>query len=129
MALSATNPTTEPAALPAGDRPVIRQGATPAEGRLASRDELLTVPEVAERLKLAPRTIRKWIAAGELPATRLGAGDKRPVRVSLAALDQYVNDRDELAKTRSRARLALPLALSRRQHLARLATPRRRVRR
>lgn len=29
-------------------------------------DELLTVPEVAARLKLKPETVRRWLRAGKL---------------------------------------------------------------
>jgi len=34
--------------------------------------EFLTVREVAERLKLNPQTVRRWIRAGLLPASRIG---------------------------------------------------------
>ncbi len=34
--------------------------------------ELLTVREVAERLKLNPQTVRRWIRTGLLPASRIG---------------------------------------------------------
>jgi excisionase family DNA binding protein len=37
-------------------------------------DELLTVAEVAERLKLNPQTVYNWISAGSLPAARIGRG-------------------------------------------------------
>ena len=39
---------------------------------------LLTVDEMAERLGVCSRTIRRWIARNELPAHRLG----RSVRVA-----------------------------------------------
>jgi excisionase family DNA binding protein len=56
--------------------------------------EFLTVREVAERLKLNPQTVRRWIRAGLLPAYRVGrrqwrvreqdlerhAGPQRPAR-------------------------------------------------
>jgi excisionase family DNA binding protein len=41
-------------------------------------DELLTVAEVPEILKLNPQTIRNWIDAGTLPHVRLG---ERRVRI------------------------------------------------
>jgi len=50
-------------------------------------DELLTVAEIAERLKLNQQTIRNWIDRGDLPAIRVGA---RRVRVSAAELDAYI---------------------------------------
>ena len=34
--------------------------------------ELMTVQEVAERLKVTPQTVRRWIRAGLLPASRIG---------------------------------------------------------
>lgn len=36
-------------------------------------DQLLTVNEVAERLRLNPKTIRRWIGAGKIAAIRLGS--------------------------------------------------------
>jgi excisionase family DNA binding protein len=47
-------------------------------------DELLTVADIANRLKLNQQTIYNWIDRGELPAVRLGA---RRVRVRRSDLD------------------------------------------
>ncbi len=33
---------------------------------------LLTIPEVAERLRVNPKTVRRWIAGDELAAYRVG---------------------------------------------------------
>ena len=49
-------------------------------------DELLTVFEVAERLKINQQTVRNWIDRGELQATRIG----RRVRISDTALTAYL---------------------------------------
>ncbi len=46
-------------------------------------DELLTVAEVAEQLKLNPQTIRNWIDADKLSAVRIG----RRVRVKRVDLE------------------------------------------
>ena len=35
-------------------------------------DELLTVPEVAERLRMTTMTIYRWIEEGRLPALQIG---------------------------------------------------------
>jgi excisionase family DNA binding protein len=39
--------------------------------------ELLTVKEVAGRLKLNPQTVRRWIKRGLLPAARVGGKEWR----------------------------------------------------
>ena len=48
--------------------------------------ELLTIHETAQLLKVNPVTVRRFIAAGRLPAVKVGKG----VRVRKAALDQLV---------------------------------------
>lgn len=45
----------------------------------------LSVKEVAALFRICPKTVRRWIAAGELPATRLGR-DHRIARSDLKAL-------------------------------------------
>ncbi|SDM08773.1 helix-turn-helix domain-containing protein [Aliiruegeria lutimaris] len=45
----------------------------------------LTVKEVAALFRICPKTVRRWIAGGELPATRLGR-DWRIARTDLKAL-------------------------------------------
>jgi excisionase family DNA binding protein len=52
-------------------------------------DELLTVAEVAEQLKLNPQTIRNWIDRGELSAVRLGS---RRVRVRSSELERFLSE-------------------------------------
>ena len=42
--------------------------------------DLLTVEEVAERLRVTPRTVRTWCSDGDLPCVRLPKGGIR-VRV------------------------------------------------
>lgn len=54
-------------------------------------DKLLTIDEVAERLKVNPQTVRNWISRGELPETRVGA---RRVRVTESDLGQFLKLKD-----------------------------------
>jgi excisionase family DNA binding protein len=51
-------------------------------------DEFLTVAEVAAVLRLHQQTIRNWIAAGNLPAFRLG----RTLRVRRSAFERFLQD-------------------------------------
>jgi excisionase family DNA binding protein len=51
-----------------------------------ARMELLTVLETARMLKVAPITIRCYIADGRLPAVKVGRG----VRVERQAVDRFV---------------------------------------
>lgn len=48
------------------------------------RPPFLTTRQVARRLGVHPETVRRWIAAGRLPATRIG----KDYRVALADLDE-----------------------------------------
>lgn len=57
-------------------------------------DELLTVQEVAERLKVNPQTVRNWIDRDELQATRVGA---RRVRITESELIRFLNLKEESA--------------------------------
>jgi excisionase family DNA binding protein len=50
---------------------------------------LLTVAEVAERCRVDPKTVRRWIATKQLPAHRLG----RVWRVSERDLRRFLNER------------------------------------
>ncbi len=50
------------------------------------RESFLTVAEVAQILRLNPQTVRNWIDAGTLPATRVG----RRVRIKQSDLDLIV---------------------------------------
>ncbi len=56
--------------------------------RSLSDDEFLTVAEIAMMLKLHQQTVRNWIAAGNLPAYRVG----RALRVRSSALERFVSE-------------------------------------
>ena len=51
--------------------------------------DLLTVAEAAERLKLAPKTVRKLCLSRRLTALRI----QRSWRIPLAALDEFLRER------------------------------------
>ena len=50
---------------------------------------LLTVQDVAAILAVSAKTVRRWIAAGELPVHRLG----RSIRISDADLQLFIRVR------------------------------------
>ena len=50
---------------------------------------LLTISEVAEVCRVAPRTVRRWIERGEMAAHRLG----RQVRISEKDLKIFLRER------------------------------------
>jgi excisionase family DNA binding protein len=51
---------------------------------------LLHVSEAAERLRVDPSTVRRWIRNGTMPHVRLGdGGPNAPVRIPVAALDEW----------------------------------------
>lgn len=56
---------------------------TPAE------DSYLTVPEVAARLRVSNNTVRRMIAAGDLPAVRLGKQYRIEASQLQAAVDHH----------------------------------------
>jgi excisionase family DNA binding protein len=57
-------------------------------------DRYLTVPEVAERLRLNPETIRRMLRDGRLSGFRLGA-DSAGWRVSQQDLAAFIRSRIE----------------------------------
>jgi excisionase family DNA binding protein len=52
-------------------------------------DRLLTVAEVAERLRTTPETIRRWLRAGKLHGVRMG-GTKLGYRVRAGEVDRFL---------------------------------------
>jgi excisionase family DNA binding protein len=51
--------------------------------------EYLTVNEVAERLKVTPLTVRRWLYSGELAGIRLSSG-RAGWRITQADLDEFL---------------------------------------
>lgn len=60
---------------------------SPANRRERRHPELIGLPEAADRCGLSYRTIRRWVAAGRLPAVRVGP---RLLKVSTADLDTLI---------------------------------------
>ncbi|HHY76745.1 MAG TPA: helix-turn-helix domain-containing protein [Firmicutes bacterium] len=56
-------------------------------------DELLTTEEVANILKVSPRTILRWIHAGTLAAVKLGEGRRSEWRIRRQDLNEYIEAR------------------------------------
>jgi putative resolvase len=60
-------------------------------------EELLTVHEVARRLKLHPETVRRWIRAGKLRAIRLGS-DRAGLRIRASEVQRLLGAGDQEVK-------------------------------
>lgn len=56
---------------------------------MSVQGSLLTVEDVAARLRLAPYTVRKWVRLGRLPAVKLG--DRR-IRFMPEAVERWVRE-------------------------------------
>jgi excisionase family DNA binding protein len=54
--------------------------------------QMLTVQEVADRLRVTPLTVRRWINAGDLAAVKLG-GDKAGWRIEEVDLVAFLDQR------------------------------------
>lgn len=62
---------------------------------LEQREELLTVQEVADRLRVNEATVRRWIKNGALQAIKLPHRGKREIyRVRRATLDSVLEYED-----------------------------------
>lgn len=56
---------------------------------LAAEERLFSLEEVAERLGVSERTVRRWIKAGDLPAYKPG----REYRIKPDDLDEFLEER------------------------------------
>lgn len=59
-------------------------------GKSHTLEEVYTVREIAQNLKVSERTVRNWIDSGELPAFPIG---KRRYRISKADLQAFIDER------------------------------------
>lgn len=60
---------------------------------LSRTDRLLTVPEVARRLRLSEETVYRRVRTGELPVVKVGLGPKAPLRIPAIALERWILER------------------------------------
>jgi len=60
---------------------------------MAGDEELLTVEEVARRLKVNPKRVYKLIQDGEIEATNIGSEGRNIYRISSADFDKYLRSR------------------------------------
>ena len=60
---------------------------------MADDEELLTVEEVARRLKVNPKRVYKLIQDGQLEATNIGGEGRNIYRISLADFNKYLQSR------------------------------------
>jgi excisionase family DNA binding protein len=68
----------------------IRAHHSPPPKNEPSREEFLTVEQIAQLLKVIPDTVRTWIQSGALRASRPGDGTGRKYRVRRRDLDAFV---------------------------------------
>ncbi|MFL5629364.1 MAG: helix-turn-helix domain-containing protein [Ktedonobacteraceae bacterium] len=61
-------------------------------------DKMLTVEEIAERMRVNEKTVRSWITSGELPAFPVG---KRGYRISGNDLHSFVEARKQKLQRRA----------------------------
>jgi excisionase family DNA binding protein len=62
-------------------------------------DPLLTINEVAAHLRLNPKTIRRWIQSGKLPAIWLGT-DRAGWRIRTSEIDRFLDDQQQTQQLR-----------------------------
>jgi hypothetical protein len=64
----------------------------PREKVISQLDDLITSVDLAEELRLAPNTVRKWTRLGILPAVKIGRNfiryDRNAVRRAIARYQQ-----------------------------------------
>lgn len=53
---------------------------------------MLTVDEIAERLRVNPYTVRRWLREGALHGIKMG--DRAGYRVRQSELNRFLNDRE-----------------------------------
>lgn len=59
---------------------------------MSSEDQLLTLEDVAERLKISVSTVRRWVKSNELRAIKVG--NRGQYRISLTDLEEFLADQE-----------------------------------
>ena len=67
---------------------------------LLQETQLLTVGEVALRLRQSERTVRDKVAAALIPAVRIGDGPRAPIRLRADALEHWLFNAPPAGATR-----------------------------
>jgi excisionase family DNA binding protein len=67
----------------------LSDGLTKSRNMTHEDDRLLTVAEVAERLRQSEFTVRQKVGRGELPGVRVGVGPRGPIRIREADLQKF----------------------------------------
>ena len=60
---------------------------------METTDTLLTLAEVADRLRVSTRTVKRILSRGELPSVRLTSGPGPTVRIREKDLNTYIEGR------------------------------------
>ena len=78
------------------------------KSHMVQPDELLKTGEVAQRYSVAASTVRRWVAAGRLPATQLPSGQLRFSARAVEAAMRELNA-ESAGEPRSRSLPDVPL--------------------
>jgi excisionase family DNA binding protein len=57
-------------------------------------DHLLTVPEVAEKLRVKPETVRRWLRSGALRGRQMG-GRRGGYRIATSEVDRFFREKSD----------------------------------
>jgi len=60
--------------------------------RKKKEEELLTIHEVAKRLKLSYITVWRWTREGRIKTIKFGQGKKAPVRIPESELKKFLEE-------------------------------------
>ena len=71
--------------------------AEEGEAGMSDDDQVLTVPEVARRLRVTPETVRRWLRTGELRGVRFS--DRGGWRVLSSEVERKLRGDDSRPKT------------------------------